>query len=131
MRGRRGANRGPLRGGHRWGARRRKEDYEGDLAGTFKDLGQLICEVGALVGQQCDMFGRKHLEGYPEGGVIEEVIRTSKTCKARLLYYLPVDEDNERTCVAMGGCPSLFELTSGLANLQPRQVRCCGILSLL
>lgn len=57
-----------------------------ELEGAFKELGQLIVSVGTLVAQQCDRYVSKRCPGYREH-YLEEVIRTSLCCKARLLHY--------------------------------------------
>jgi len=56
----------------------------------FKALGQLVVEVGALVGKQCDAYVKSKCSGY-EDFKLFEIISTSKCCKARLLHYFSKD----------------------------------------
>ncbi|GAM22591.1 hypothetical protein SAMD00019534_057660 [Acytostelium subglobosum LB1] len=67
------------------------EDFP-QLRGAFMELGQLIVSVGALVAEQCDKFATKNVNGFKDG-TLKKIIDESKTCKARLLYYFPINED--------------------------------------
>ncbi|EGG22113.1 hypothetical protein DFA_02003 [Cavenderia fasciculata] len=67
------------------------------LRPAFMELGQLMVNVGELVAEQCDMFTSTKVQGY-EKDTLKNIINQSKTCKARLLYYFPIDHDEtERT----------------------------------
>jgi isopenicillin N synthase-like dioxygenase len=61
-----------------------------ELQPAFKALGQLMVEVGLLVAKQCDSFVKSQLPTYPNDR-LHNIIKTAKTCKARLLHYFPVD----------------------------------------
>jgi isopenicillin N synthase-like dioxygenase len=56
------------------------------LEPSFKELGQLVVDVGALVGKQCDNFVQDQCPGY-ENNKLFDIISTSKCCKGRLLHY--------------------------------------------
>jgi isopenicillin N synthase-like dioxygenase len=60
------------------------------LEPRFKALGQLVVEVGALVGKQCDAYVKSKCEGYSDFKLFE-IISSSKCCKARLLHYFSKD----------------------------------------
>lgn len=49
-------------------------------------MGQLVVDVGALVGKQCDNFVKSKCEGY-EDLKLFDTITHSLCCKARLLHY--------------------------------------------
>jgi isopenicillin N synthase-like dioxygenase len=55
---------------------------------AFEDLCLLIIEVAVLVAKACDQYAEKHIEGYKHG-LLEHVVRTSVSTKARLLHYFP------------------------------------------
>ncbi|KAI9665380.1 MAG: hypothetical protein M1831_001818 [Alyxoria varia] len=68
---------------------------EHDLPGfrqSSKSLCTLIIDVAALVARACDRYGEARVEGY-ESGYLERVVRTSRTNKARLLHYFPMETD--------------------------------------
>lgn len=56
------------------------------LEPAFKQLGGIIVSVGALVARQCDRYVHKVQNSYSPNH-LENIIRTSKCCKARLLHY--------------------------------------------
>lgn len=58
------------------------------LEPAFKDLGQLIVDVGRLVARHCDHLVHSRLPTYPEHK-LEDLLHTSRTPKGRLLYYFP------------------------------------------
>lgn len=60
------------------------------LRPAFKALGQLIVGVGEMVARESDHYVESQLPQY-RAGTLEHVIRESRTCKARLLYYFPFD----------------------------------------
>jgi len=63
-------------------------------------MGRLIVKVGVMVARQCDVYVRSKCVGYEGGkeggrkgrGKLERVVRESKVCKGRLLYYFPYVE---------------------------------------
>jgi isopenicillin N synthase-like dioxygenase len=59
-----------------------------ELEIAFKELGQIIVNVGILLAQQCDAYVRKVLPTY-EPNRLERIITNSRCCKARLLHYFP------------------------------------------
>lgn len=61
-----------------------------ELESAFKALGQIIVSVGILVAQQCDKYVRSLCSTYPQNS-LENTIRNSLCCKARLLHYFPID----------------------------------------
>ncbi len=61
-----------------------------ELEHAFKALGQIIVGVGELVARQCDAYAASKCSTYPKGH-FENVIKTSKCCKARLLHYFPIE----------------------------------------
>eukprot|EP01132_Coremiostelium_polycephalum_P007971 gene7971-9804_t len=68
-----------------------------ELRPAFMELGQVIVGVGEMVAQQCDSYTKKEQPAYKDG-TLKTIIRESLTCKARLLYYFPINEDDtERT----------------------------------
>jgi isopenicillin N synthase-like dioxygenase len=54
-------------------------------------LGQLIVQVGELVAKQTDSWIHSINNKYPKDKLYN-IIRESKTCKARLLYYYPLSK---------------------------------------
>lgn len=60
-----------------------------DLEPAFKSLGEIIVAVGKLVARQCDAYVKARCPSY--NLPLEDVISTSKVCKARLLHYFPID----------------------------------------
>jgi len=54
------------------------------------ELGKLIVEVGVLVAKQCDIYVHKTR---PDSNSLEQVVKTSKTAKARLLHYFSLKEN--------------------------------------
>ena len=65
-----------------------------DMEPAFKALGQLIVSVGELVARQCDIYVKKHCPTYNNS--LEQTVNTSRCCKARLLHYFPLSEDEAR-----------------------------------
>mmetsp|Transcript_29994 Transcript_29994/g.38718 ORF Transcript_29994/g.38718 Transcript_29994/m.38718 type:complete len:384 (+) Transcript_29994:97-1248(+) len=57
-----------------------------ELAPRFKALGELVVEVGGLVGKQVDEYVSAQCPTY-ENNKLFEVIQSSKCCKGRLLHY--------------------------------------------
>ena len=58
---------------------------------AFKDLGQLVVEVGRMIAKQCDDLVESKGIGY-EKGKLFKLLTDSKCCKGRLLNYYPIDE---------------------------------------
>lgn len=61
----------------------------------FKDnleaLGQLIVHVGQYVARACDAYVRIQMSDYQQD-YLEQMVKTSRTCKARLLHYFPISK---------------------------------------
>ena len=59
----------------------------------FKDALESLCrmviDVAVLVAGTCDRFAEKEIQGYPTGGYLTHMVKTSSTTKARLLHYYP------------------------------------------
>jgi len=74
------------------------EQHVPDLEPAFKELGQLMVTVGALVANRCDIHVQRHWQHASENGGgnissrLENIIRSSKCAKGRLLHYFPVEE---------------------------------------
>ncbi|EFA82854.1 hypothetical protein PPL_04549 [Heterostelium album PN500] len=62
------------------------------LRDAFMELGQTIVNVGSLVAQQCDLYVQSKKPNY-QPNTLKRIIDESLTCKARLLYYFPINED--------------------------------------
>ena len=60
-----------------------------ELEPAFKLLGQLVVDTGVLVAKQCDAYLEGACSSYPRQR-LQNVIETSKCCKARLLHYFPI-----------------------------------------
>lgn len=61
-----------------------------DLEMAFKEMGQLICQVGRLVARLCDAYVKSKCPEYLEGK-LERVLTESMFCKARLLHYFATE----------------------------------------
>ena len=59
-----------------------------ELETAFMDLGKLIVDTGVLLARRCDMYLSKKM--IPQRETIENLISNSKTIKARLLHYFPL-----------------------------------------
>ncbi|KAF9386440.1 hypothetical protein CPB97_003705 [Podila verticillata] len=59
-----------------------------ELEEAFKELGQFVVEVGKQVAKCCDAFVHSKLSTFSPTH-LQDVIRESKTTKARLLHYYP------------------------------------------
>lgn len=64
------------------------------MESAFKALGQLIVSVGELVARQCDLYVKKHSPTYTAS--LENTVKTSRCCKARLLHYFPLSEEEAK-----------------------------------
>ena len=61
-----------------------------ELENAFMTAGQLVHRVGLLVAAQCDRYVRSKCTSYAPKTHLEEIIRTSRVCCGRLLYYFPM-----------------------------------------
>ena len=61
------------------------------LEPAFMRAGQLVHQVGCLVAAQCDKYVRSKCETYPSH-MLEEILKSSRCHKARLLHYFPASE---------------------------------------
>jgi len=65
-----------------------------EFESAFMNCGQLIVRVGTLLAKKCDQYiESKFGARYPKG-CFASVIENSRTCKARLLHYFPLPEDD-------------------------------------
>lgn len=64
-----------------------KEDLP-EFEPAFKDLGKLIVSVGELLASHCDKYVHSKNASYPSNR-LAEIIKKSRTAKARLLHYFP------------------------------------------
>jgi isopenicillin N synthase-like dioxygenase len=60
-----------------------------ELEEAFKELGQFIVGIGKEVAKKCDAFVHSKIPEIYSPTHLQDVIRTSKTTKARLLHYFP------------------------------------------
>jgi len=63
-----------------------------ELEQQFKEVGKLVVEAGLLLAKQCDALVHKKCPSYP-ADKLYNIIKKSRTPKARLLHYFPIDED--------------------------------------
>jgi len=64
------------------------------LEPAFKELGQLIVQVGTLLAHHCDKYVISKLgDKYRPENYMETIITKSRACKARLLHYFEVPEN--------------------------------------
>lgn len=70
-----------------------------ELETAFKELGQLIVEVGVLVSKQCDIYIQKVCPSY-EPKKLERTISSSICTKGRLLHYFPVLANGDKASVS-------------------------------
>jgi len=71
-----------------------KEDLP-QLEPAFKECGQLVISVGTLLAHHVDKYVKSKL-GNRYKPQLENVIKTTRTTKARLLHYFPIPTDGER-----------------------------------
>jgi isopenicillin N synthase-like dioxygenase len=106
------------------------EEHVPELSHAFKQLGQLIVQVGLLIAKQCDSYVYKLWgNAYEPKDKLYQTISNSKTTKGRLLYYFPIpsehvsehnDDDDDDQCAADNWCgwhldhDSLTGLTSAM-----------------
>lgn len=55
---------------------------------SIEELGKFIVEVGQCVARACDSYVKTKVPRY-KANYLEEMVASSKTCKARLLHYFP------------------------------------------
>lgn len=63
-----------------------------ELETAFKTLGEIIVSVGTLVAKQCDLYVQKQCPTYSNSR-LENIIKSSLCCKARLLHYFPLSNE--------------------------------------
>jgi len=61
----------------------------------FEELCTMVIDTASLVGRAVDLYGAKKIEGY-ESGLLERVVKTSTTNKARLLHYFPAESSQSQ-----------------------------------
>lgn len=59
---------------------------------TFEAICHIIVDTAVWVARACDRFAEKTISDY-KSGYLEEVIKSSTTTKARLLYYYPTEKN--------------------------------------
>jgi len=69
-----------------------------ELEGAFKNLGQQICDVGCMLARHIDRMIENDNPAYTKG-TMEDVIKTSQSCRARLLHYYPNEKFEERPAI--------------------------------
>eukprot|EP00941_MAST-03F_sp_MAST-3F-sp1_P005630 g5630.t1 len=65
-----------------------------ELEGAFMSCGQKVCEVGYMVARECDRYVKQRVQSIIS---LEEMIKSSRVTKARLLHYFPSDKANSRS----------------------------------
>jgi len=93
------------------------------LEPAFKELGQLVCQVGFLLTRSCDKYAKSKLGDCYDDGILERSIRESKSCKARLLYYYPITSQEPRSIDSWCGWHNDHDLITGLAPAYYQYVR--------
>jgi len=68
-----------------------------ELESAFMNCGQLIVKVGLLLAKKCDQYVESKFGSKYKKGCFAQVIENSRTCKARLLHYYPLPEDDLNT----------------------------------
>jgi len=71
-----------------------KEDLP-ELEFAFKECGQLVVSVGALLGHHVDKYAKSKL-GDKYQSSLEQIIKTTRTTKSRLLHYFPIPSEGPR-----------------------------------
>eukprot|EP00804_Cyclotella_cryptica_P031191 CCRYP_019407-RA/>CCRYP_019407-RA protein AED:0.07 eAED:0.07 QI:216/1/1/1/0.5/0.4/5/431/365 len=69
-----------------------------ELESVFKETGELVHQIGIMVAKCCDSYVASRCPGY-KPHKLEEILRYSKCCKARLLHYFATETslmDNEK-----------------------------------
>jgi len=64
-----------------------------DFEHAFKDLGNMLVDTGLLIAKQCDAYVKQVTPGFKSDNSLEQIIVDSRTCKARLLHYFPINDD--------------------------------------
>lgn len=70
-----------------------KEDLP-ELEDAFKQMGQLVVEVGLLLAKHIDKYVKKMKPSY-DGVKLYKTIKESQCCKARLLHYFPLENEQQ------------------------------------
>eukprot|EP01116_Phalansterium_solitarium_P020949 TRINITY_DN6359_c0_g3_i1.p1 TRINITY_DN6359_c0_g3~~TRINITY_DN6359_c0_g3_i1.p1 ORF type:complete len:267 (-),score=63.14 TRINITY_DN6359_c0_g3_i1:347-1147(-) len=90
-----------------------------ELESAFKNLGQLIVEVGVHLAEHCDRLVSSKLPSYKQRR-LADIVRTSRTCKARLLHYFPLNQSDadaaKPTPTSTDGSASEFSSWCGWHN---------------
>jgi hypothetical protein len=63
-----------------------------ELETAFKELGQIIVDVGILVAKACDRYVHSKCPTYPSTKM-EDIITKSLCCKGRLLHFFPKEQE--------------------------------------
>jgi hypothetical protein len=63
-----------------------------ELEAAFKELGQIIVNVGILVAKACDRYVHSKCSTYPSTKM-QDIITNSLCCKGRLLHFFPKQEE--------------------------------------
>jgi isopenicillin N synthase-like dioxygenase len=71
-----------------------KEDFP-ELEPAFKECGHKVCDVGAQLGHHVDKYVKSKL-GDRYTPQLENVIKSTRTTKGRLLHYFPIPSDGAR-----------------------------------
>ena len=73
-----------------------REDVLPGFQSTFEELSRFIINTAALVARACDAYAQGNIPDYQEG-ILEHVVKTSITTKARLLHYFPSSAKDQAT----------------------------------
>jgi len=64
-----------------------------EFESAFKELGQLVVDVGRLLARPCDAYVSQQCTGY-DANKLSTLLDDSNFCKARLLHYFAVDRSS-------------------------------------
>eukprot|EP00956_Cyclotella_meneghiniana_P000036 scaffold83_cov57-Cyclotella_meneghiniana.AAC.2 len=67
-----------------------------ELETTFKEAGELVHHIGTMIAKCCDDYVSSRCPGYNRHR-LEDILRHSKCCKARLLHYFAMDASSSNT----------------------------------
>jgi len=109
-----------------------KEDFP-LLEPAFKNLGQLIVNVGLLLAHHCDKYTIEKLgDKFKKNNYLENVIKSSRSTKARLLHYFEIADattisntDTDNWC----GWHNDHDSLTGLCSAMYQDVRTGSIIS--
>jgi isopenicillin N synthase-like dioxygenase len=65
-----------------------------ELRTALRDLGQLMLNTATLIASKCDKFLKNTIPDY-EDGLLYKIFKETRSSKARLLHYYPVDDSYE------------------------------------